>query len=363
MIKHLHIIHNDKFTDDFIKFILNNFNPEEHRFIVVGDPNKSNHEVSTLENNLIYRIDTLRNIKNILVYHKLIYKAKRLHFHGLFNGDIIKFLYLQPWLLKKSNWIIWGGDLYSYKKPKDNWKKKLNEFCRKMVLKNLNEITSFIPGDYNVAKEVYKTEADYNYAITYSVFAEASYYDELVMKADETESNTTVFQVGNSADSSNNHIDILRKLIPYKEKNIKIIIPLSYGNEKHRDKIIKFGNNHFKDKFKPITDFYDLKEYLKVLNQVDVAVFNHKRQQGLGNMTKLLRLGKKVYLRSDISSWDYFNSIGIKVYDTLKIDKIDFEGLINQPTDTRRENISIIKKIMSDEYRVKLWGKILNKEG
>lgn len=361
MIKHLHIIHNDKFTDGFIKFIMNNFKFEKHRFVVIGNPNKSKYEVSTLENDYIYKLDSLRNLENILLYHKFLYKAKRLHFHGLFNGDIIKLLYLQPWLLKKSNWIIWGGDLYSYKKINDNWKKKLNEFCRRKVFKNFREITSFIPGDYKVAKKIYKTKADYNYAITYSIFEEPSYFDELVTQTDENESNTTIFQVGNSADPSNNHIDILRKLIPYKEKNIKIMVPLSYGNEEHRNKIIKFGNKKFGNKFNPLIKFYELKDYLKILNKVDIAIFNHERQQGLGNMTTLLRLGKKVYLRNDVSSWDYFQDIGAKVYNTLEIEKINFKKLINYPTDIRQKNIKIIKRIMSDEYRIKLWQKILEK--
>jgi len=362
LIKHLHVIHNDKFTDDFIKFILNNFKPDEHRFIVIGKLNRSEHEISTLENDLVYRIEALRNLKTLLFYHKFIYKAERLHFHGLFNGDLIKLLYLQPWLLKKSNWIIWGGDLYFFQKPKDNWKKKINEFCRKAVIKNFNEITSFIPGDYKVAKKVYKTEADYNYAITYNVFAEPSYYDKLVSQASKNNSKTTFIQVGNSADSSNNHIDILKMLLPYKEKDIKIVVPLSYGDERHKERIITFGNVNFGDKFKPITDFYELKEYLKVLNQVEVAIFNHKRQQGLGNMTKLLRLGKKVYLRSDISSWDYFNNIGAKVYDTLNINDISFEELTYYSTNIKEENINIIKKIMSDEYRIELWNEILEKK-
>lgn len=360
MIKHLHIIYNDKFTDDFINFILNNFEVEEHRFIVIGSPDRSEYEISTLTNEFVYRIDTLRNLKNILFYHNFLYKAERLHFHGLFNGDVIKLLYLQPWLLNKSNWVIWGGDLYSYNKPKNTWKKKLNEICRRKVIKKFNEITSFIPGDYKVAKEIYKTKADYNYAITYNVFAEPSYYDKLITNYKKSESKTTIFQIGNSADPSNNHIEILNLLIHYKDKDIKIIVPLSYGDQKHKEKVINYGYEKFGDKFNPITDFYELNDYLKLLNKIDVAIFNHERQQGLGNMTKLLRLGKKVYLRSDISSWEYFIDIGAEVYDTLNIKNISFEELSNYPTNIKKQNINIIKKIMSDEYRVKLWEEILN---
>jgi|SRR6056297_559549 len=357
--KHLHVIKNDKFTDNFILFIKNNFKFKNHFFLIIGDPNKSKNEVSTLNYDNIIKLNTLRNLKNLFIFEKSIYKYNKIHFHGLFNWNLVKILYLQPWLLKKSNWIIWGGDLYYYEKPKNAWRKKLHEFTRKKVIKRFNEITSFIPGDYDIAKKIYNTKAIYHNAMTYNISADNKYLDKLI-KENKKENKKIVFQVGNSADSRNNHFEILKKLKEFKNRKIEIIVPLSYWDKKYRKKVINYGKKHFGTKFKPLTEFYGLKDYLKILNQIDVGIFNHKHQQGLGNITKLLRLGKKVYLNSDVSTWDYFKDIGVKVYDTKKIYDENFESIINYNSTTLKNNIKAIKKIRSTQYRVKQWKKILN---
>ena len=56
-------------------------------------------------------------------------------------------------------------------------------------------------------------------------------------------------------------------------------------------------------------------KYLEFLGKIDIAVFAHKRQQAMGNMTTLLGLGKKVYLRSDVTPWEFYSKLGVKVFD------------------------------------------------
>lgn len=357
--KHLHIITNDKFTDDFILFIKNNFNFKEHFFIIIGDRiNRSKDEISTLKGKNIYKINTLRKIKNLLYIEKKLYKPRKIHFHGFFNGDVIKLLFIQPWLLKKSNWIIWGGDLYSYKRPKDGWKKKISEITKKYVIKNISEITSFIPGDYEIAKNIYNTKATYHNALSYNVFVDSDYFDELVNN-NEKKDDVIRIQVGNSAAPSNNHQEILEKLSKFRDEKIEIVVPLSYGDIEHKNKIIESGYDLFGNKFNPLTDFYKIRDYLKILNTIDVGIFNHKRQQGNGNITKLLRLGKKVYLRSDVTTWDYFKDIGAIVFDSKQIENEDFNSLVKIDNQISRQNIKAIKHIRSKSQRVKQWEKIL----
>ena len=36
--------------------------------------------------------------------------------------------------------------------------------------------------------------------------------------------------------------------------------------------------------------------YISFLGSIDIGIFNNNRQQGMGNITNLLYLGKKVYL-------------------------------------------------------------------
>lgn len=45
-------------------------------------------------------------------------------------------------------------------------------------------------------------------------------------------------------------------------------------------------------------------EYCSFLSEMDVAVFNNNRQQGMANIALLANLGTKVFIRNDTSMWD-----------------------------------------------------------
>ena len=55
-----------------------------------------------------------------------------------------------------------------------------------------------------------------------------------------------------------------------------------------RNKLEYKDGIYFWRKFKPLVDFMPFDEYLNLLAKVDIAIFNHKRQQAMGNTTILL---------------------------------------------------------------------------
>jgi len=84
-------------------------------------------------------------------------------------------------------------------------------------------------------------------------------------------------------------------------------------------------------------------KYLEFLGEIDIAIFAHKRQQAMGNTITLLGLGKKVYMRSNITPWQLFKDIDVKVFDVddIKINLIDEQ--------TQKENQEKIKEYFSKE--------------
>lgn len=149
---------------------------------------------------------------------------------------------------------------------------------------------------------------------------------------------TITILVGNSADPSNNHEEILERLAVFKNKNIMVIAPLSYGKKDNVDKVVRVGRKLLGERFTPLTDFLPFNEYLKVLTEVDVAVFNHNRQQAMGNIISLLGLGKKVYLRSDVAQWQLFQDLNIEVHDVSQLESTLF-NLDNLPNLGNKEKI------------------------
>jgi hypothetical protein len=92
-----------------------------------------------------------------------------------------------------------------------------------------------------------------------------------------------------------------------------------------------------------LLDFLPYEDYLNIIYNIDIALFAHNRQEGMGNLIQLLGLGKKVYLNPETSQWNLFQNLGIKVYDINRdIDlNIDSEELEN--------NKKIVKEYFSPE--------------
>ena len=106
-------------------------------------------------------------------------------------------------------------------------------------------------------------------------------------------------------------------------------MPLSYGDKKHAQAVIQQGQQWFGDKFKPLTEFMPFDEYLTLLGTIDIAIFNHKRQQAMGNTITLLGLGKTVYIRNDVSQWRFFKNKNIVVGDVQKLSNLDALNIEN----------------------------------
>src|SRR5690606_18092486 len=109
-------------------------------------------------NNVKYIYNNFFGFLRILKY---LYTSNKIFIHGFFSGKIVLMLFLQPWLLKKCYWIIWGADLYRYKNRKNTIKSYIYEFVRKFVIKNIGGIITHIKGDYELARKWYGAKGKY----------------------------------------------------------------------------------------------------------------------------------------------------------------------------------------------------------
>ncbi|MBW4829371.1 MAG: TDP-N-acetylfucosamine:lipid II N-acetylfucosaminyltransferase [Clostridiaceae bacterium] len=334
--KILHIFKNtnEKFFEPYIEFINYNFDVKEHVFMIQG----TDKRIKKISRENVKFIKGVRYIQLV----KELYKVDKIILHSLMSPTMILILFLQPWILKKCYWVIWGGDLYYYKYRKRNFKTKIYEMMRRAVIKNMGGIITHIKGDYQLSQKWYGVKGKYYYCFMYP----SNLYKEHDISTIEKNNETIYIQIGNSSDPSNNHLEVLQKLEKYKDEKIKIICPLSYGNIEYRDKVLKEGAKIFGDKFEPLLDFMPFEEYLKLLAKIDMAIFNHKRQQAMGNITTLLGLGKKVYIRNDITTWDFCREHGLKVYNSNN----NFEDLFDDMDEVIKEkNIKNVKEKFSEE--------------
>lgn len=342
----LHVASLDKFIPPFIELINEHFDSSKHQFWLSGDKEKYPYQTS----NNTYQVKRTKagRLKGLLYLAVQLHKADKIILHGLFNIHVVIMLACMPWLLNKCYWVMWGGDLYTYKLGEKNWKWKVKEFFRRPVIKNMGHLVTYISGDVELARQWYGAKGQYHECLMYT----SNLYKEL--KLEPKTCNTLNIQVGNSADPSNNHIEVLEKLLPYKDQDIKIFVPLSYGDQQHAEKVIRLGREWFGNKFQPLTDFMPFDDYLKFLGDIDIAVFNHHRQQGMGNTITLLGLGKAVYMRSDISPWSFFSD---KNVDVLDVNNFSCEVL---SVSKAKENIKNVASYFSDSTLIKQYIRIFS---
>jgi dTDP-N-acetylfucosamine:lipid II N-acetylfucosaminyltransferase len=304
------------------------------------------------DNNHRYIILTKKeNIKqnNILFLNKRIYFLKLLYalnncdkiiLHGLFSDALINILFFQPWLTKKCYWFMLGGDFYNPKKQ---------SFIKRKFIKKIKNFVTYIKGDFEYVKKIYGCSGELFECFMYPSNLSKNYTVNKNLK------DTINIQVGNSADPTNNHMQVFDFLRKFKNDNIKIFTPLSYGNNNYAKLVISKGKNIFGDKFIPMLKFKENSEYLNFLTEIDIAIFAHDRQQAMGNIITLLGMGKKVYMKSNITPWILFSDIGVKAFDfnDISLDLIDSK-MMNQ-------NINKIKSYFSKESYVQQLESIFNK--
>lgn len=347
---HIHIVNTDKFVEPFIKFVNLNFNLNEHKFLTITSAAK-NHIKDKYSNVYVHK-KVLCNIKLL----KEINRADHIYLHGLFEMRILLLLFLQPWILKKCFWIVWGGDLYAYRKSQSSFKRAIKEMFRNFVIKRLGHIITLVKGDFYLAKDWYGIKGKYHHGAYVSPISK-KYLDSMPFIKKEI-NDPVIIQIGNSADPTNNHIEALQSLKEYKDKNINIYAPLSYGNKEYANLVIEEGNKLFGDKFIPLTEFLSPLEYSKYLNSVDIAIFNNDRQQALGNIYALLYLNKKVYIRSDTTMFKHFiDEFDIKLCNVLQIKNLEFEEFIKMEPPKNKSKISLV---FEESYLKGIWDKNFN---
>lgn len=325
-----HIMIFEKFIRGYIEFVAKEFDINDHHFYIVGKDYKK------------YNLDNLPNVTIVDNYFKLlkfvfaINGSQRIIMHGLWHEGVIRLFLIMPWLIQRCYWMMWGGDFYYYESETPT---------KKRLVKKLKHFVGFVRGDYEFVKEKYGATGEFHESILYTV----AFFEELGEKRNINGKESIKILVGNSADPSNNHLHIFEKLLPFRDAGVEVIVPLSYGNAAYAKEVIKKGTEFFGQHFKPLLEFIPLEQYKRMLKDVHIGVFNHGRQQGLGNIITLLSYGKKVFLRKDVTTWDAFSHLGVTLFDiqTFTLEEIDEE--------IRAKNIQAMKQYFTAaNYKMQL---------
>jgi hypothetical protein len=337
----VHICVPEKFIPPFIRFVGGHFDIREHSFLLGGRKSKQADHPLPREQFVPYHgwINKLKNLRRL-------YAAEKIILHGLYESQSLYLLAFQPWLLKKCYWVIWGADLHQFEQPRTRLKSRFKEFLRARVIRRLGHIVTYIPGDHELARKWYSTNAAFHECLCYESNTVTP------RKPTARKSQQLTIQVGNSAYPRNNHCDAIDRIARFAASDIQVIAPLSYGPKDEAQRVAAYGKARLGDKFTAVVDFLPLEKYLEQLDAVDIGIFNQNRQQAMGNMITLLGMGKTLYLRRKTSCWDFLEQLGIKILD---VEHFNLELLTESD---RGRNMEIVADFFSKQRLVVQYGDI-----
>lgn len=350
MKKIIHLIHNDKFSSGYINFMISNMKDYEHKFFL----EKGKYEVDLIDNNFLSSIQII-DFKEIFKkeINKEFLDADKIIVTGIFGVE--KYLFFLPKsILNKIYLQFWGGDFYAYRNVKKISKTNLKKMMMHYCIKKCAGIINLINGEYEELSKIFPNNTKHYIGI---MPADPRRIENFEVYLAENKKTKRII-IGNSATKENYHIEVFEMLEHLKDENIEIVSPISYGNMEYAKQVEKVGKKIFGEKFIPIKEFMRTEEYLKFLSTCSVGIFNNDRQQAMGNINRLLKLGKKVYLRKGTSMYNDYQKYGIKIFDVEELKGISYKELYEFDFNKGKDNYQ--KMLKRDEDYNNDWKKILD---
>lgn len=290
----------------------------------------------------------------LFVFFLLLKKGDRIVLHRYEHPYFYLLLFIMPWVRKKVTWQIWGSDFFYFYKNRNSlpFKHKIYEIMRKCSVKDFGYISGG-QGDYDMVVRYYGYKRRCpNLKLRYPINWEAADFFRLPKKY-----GSFCVLVGNSGDYSNNHIEAIDALSRFRDDDLSVVMPLSYGGDDDYIKnVIDYGRSVFGDKFVPLTNLLNQSEYLEFISNTDVSVFFHDRQQGLGTVLLLLMMGKKIYIKREVTSNVFLNDLGIDYFNTEDIG--DFVGLVSYSEKQAVQNLNRLEEVYRDDAVVDNWNRV-----
>lgn len=312
--------------------IRRNFPMEEHRFVYMDALRNDDRVLLEYGNS----VEITGNVKERLKAVKAeMDKADVIIWHGIMFGAkraLIPVLYKR--YMSKSVWVMRGIDLYNWKKEGTGIKtwliNRVNYLCRK----GMPYVVAIFPTDAKVYQQQFGDRSKV-FSLPYPIAESAFELMEEYRGTGPRPNGKIYIQVAHNAYAFNHHIDILNSIQPFAEENLRVIVPLSYGNDWYNQvdgyitSVARRARRIFGAKATVLKRLMPPDEYSELLCNVDISIYGSARQNGLGNILRSLYMGNKVYLSNKNPLYRFFRDQGIDVFETEKIKDQSYEEFIS----------------------------------
>ncbi|SFM25838.1 4-alpha-L-fucosyltransferase glycosyl transferase group 56 [Gracilibacillus orientalis] len=360
-ILHLFLSTNYAATKAIMRLINDNFHQQNYELVIIDNEENIPNEIKKNKNvQIINKTTGVYNIGNI-IFNKIKYNEKVLmHSISQLNNVTKLKILLRPKLFKKITWIAWGSDLYEWKTTSKSWRSCLSRIIEWSFRKKIIRFVGIFPPDIDYFKRQFNSKAKTFYApypgAIYNPIYNTKFKNQNIN--DKIQKNSAInIQIGHQSNPILKHIEVLQDLKKFKNENIKIYLPLNYGDKVHGDKVEQIAKELFGDKAICIRDKMALDDYMSFLSSIDIAIFNTNRQIGLGNINPLLFMQKKIFIPKNSVMYDFFHSEDISIVDYNDIKSESFSSFIKEiNTENGKKYIQV--NHLNIENNIKMWKKV-----
>lgn len=362
--KYLHIILPSKrMMETYIKLIREYYKLEDHTFYFLGKCPET--EKTLFDYGNVYSLNEGNSkIDKIKNFYFDLNKYDYIIWHGLvISTKFSCFLFLMRKFLKKSIWVIWGMDLYEWKRKPNSLKNIFINKINKYIRKNMKGIIAIFPTDIDMYKKFFGVK---NKKIFYAPYPirESVFLSLENKNLNNKRLNKEIWiQVGNNANSFNRHLEILEMLKKYSNENIRIFIPMSYGNDwynkvvNYKEMVEKKAIEYFgEERVNVLQNLMTIDEYSRYLEQIDIIIIATTRQGALGNILKGMYGGARIYLSEQNILYKFFTEHGIDIGKFESIADLPFDDFIKKPNNRK------LKEFMIENHypliNIKYWNNI-----
>lgn len=354
-----HLFDDAIFLRYYHHFISAFFKQERHEFITNAAGNCSINSSGNDSETTFTTFVRSENIRKPLQFIKRTFqtlqemdKSKLIIVHGFTEIDLLYFCLCPP-LIRKTVWVIWGYDLYDYRTRKSSLYSRIRFLAKKHIVKRVPYVISNV-GDYKLLQKWYGVSP--KLFQVYSLYGNGCTNVKLHIRQKDTR--TINILLGNSATPTNRHTESLEILRKYNSEDIRIYIPLSYGDKEYAKSVAEYARGIFGDKVVILEKMMNTEAYNDFLSTMDIAVFNQNRQQGVGNLTYMFQSGVKIFLNDDNPLCEYYTELNLPVNSINTIPEMSFDEFIFvDPLDVQAST-QRARDIFSEETLVKQWNEV-----
>lgn len=288
----------------------------------------------------------------------LVEKADRIVIHSMFINPLVTIMLSQRKYVGKIIWIEWGYDLY-------DWKSKgrfsfFSNYIHNRIREQCRSFVGIFPPDCDFYKrEFSKSKANIFYApycaanipAFFSQYSEKSRLEETVKNSEPIH-----IMIGHSASRVLNHLEVLELIKRFSDANIKLVLPLSYGDQEYAKEVQSEAVRLYGEKAIVLREMMPAEDYFSIIDRVDIAIFNTHRQIGLDNINRLIFSNTKIFMPENNPMYTYFRENGVNIQSINELSSINFSALIQKCEPMDEYKFKIYRDEYCDmAYKVKCW--------